>query len=129
MPELDNVRILRVGALLSHRNDYGNDRLEIEVAITDEDNYEQIYQKTKSEVYRLLGRQDLYESRQRLEREYDDLCCKVKKAYDQWEQLRTFLAAQGIKPDASPFPQLPLLAEAVQPSLVGELVEDEDQDF
>lgn len=129
MPEINHVRSLKVGAKLSHSSGYGNDHIEIEVALTDKDNYEEVYQRTKSEVYRLLGRQDWYEANQRLRREYDDLCSKVKKAHDQWEQTRTFLVAQGLKSDAPPFPQLPLLAEATQPSLVGELVDNNDPLF
>ena len=118
------VKSIKVGAVLSHKNDYGNDRLEIEIEVPEDENYADVYEQGRKEVYRLLGRTDLYDSKRKLEREYDEILRKLQDAYRQWNEMRDFLVAQGIKSDVAQFPQLKMLSEAIAP-LEPELIDDQ----
>lgn len=120
------VQTISVGALLSHRHSYGNDKVEITREVPPGADYRQIHRMTQAECYELLGRMDLFNENQRLRREYQDLSQQVEQARQEWAKASTFLVAQGLKTQVDPFPldPLPALSAPSDEVVEGELEED-----
>jgi hypothetical protein len=117
------VRSIKVGAVLSRRNEYGNDRLEIEVEVAEGENVAEVYEEAKAAVYGLLGHRDLYERNSQLRHECAELTLRVKKAQMDWQKASQFMVAQGLKTEGE-IADFPVFSNLLPGAIDGEL-EDE----
>lgn len=107
---------------------YENQRLRLEAKLEDGDTPEAVADTLKHQIHIMADKEDTYYERNSLAAEIKQLETKVEKARDEWEQSRMFLVAQGLRPDAPPFPipaakALPAAASVKTETLETETVE------
>jgi hypothetical protein len=103
------MKISRVTySALANLGNYENQRIELEASISEDDNWEEVLEKLTLFVHEKLKNQETYfdycNKYDRAKAKLNDVCAKLEKAYEQWEESSNFLIAQGLKPSVPAFP-------------------------
>ena len=93
---------------LVNLGNYENEKIELEGEVEEGEKWTECLEDLKLKVRSNLRSQERYfdycrrfdEQRKKL----IDIEQKLQKAYEQWEEVSSFLKAQGLKPDAPKFP-------------------------
>lgn len=105
---------------LANLGNYENERIELEAELQEGDDYQRVLEELKIKVHQELKNEKDYHDYcyryNEANRKLKDICEKLQKAYDQWEEASNFLIAQGIKPSVPsfPIPQQNLIAPSVE---------------
>jgi len=97
------IKVVRVGCLFNKGN-YENEKIELEAELQDGESVDDAVEELKGRIYLLADREEHLENWRRRKRELREMEAQVREARETWNKTRTFLVAQGLRPDAPEFP-------------------------
>jgi hypothetical protein len=105
---------------------YENEKIGLSADLEEGDSVEATVEDLRKQVFTLANRADDYYNAQKLKREIEQLEAKVQSARSQWEEVSTFLQAQGLKTEPAPFPTLLKAIAPMSERVIAEVVDDDD---
>jgi hypothetical protein len=105
---------------------YENEKIGLQAEVEEGETVEAVVEALREQVYKSAHREDALYQRRNLQIEISTLESKVEQARKVWEEVSTFMTAQGLKTEPAPFPTLLKAIAPMSESTVVTVVDEDD---